>query len=236
MDMQKIDMIPRKEREDLDNSLAMFEAEHMLKRLKQCFLGQVKRAEYTKQNGVTSVTCTIPLDRHYYISYPSSTQHMMDVFEIHPQKKDEYYRFITSLKRIAKKDKIDIDVVILIEGNVVANFPSTVKAMRFARPCIKATTIIDVDPNYKPPTTEKPNHVNNTDSSQKELKGISMGGKTIYDASKDSNGTTIFKCLLVTALCIGGIALPVATEMGPLGTLICIFIGILLSIIILKNV
>lgn len=75
---------------------------------------------------------------------------------------------------------------------------------------------------------------NTTDN--KELKGISMGGKPLYDASKDSNGVTILKCLLVTALCIGGIALPVAADMGTLGTLLCIFGGLGLSILILKNV
>ena len=70
----------------------------------------------------------------------------------------------------------------------------------------------------------------------KELKGISMGGKPLYDATKDSNGVTILKCLLVTALCIGGIALPVVADMGTLGTLLCIFGGLGLSILILKNV
>lgn len=70
----------------------------------------------------------------------------------------------------------------------------------------------------------------------KELRGISMGGKSLYDATKDSNGVTILKCLLVTALCIGGIVLPVAADMGTLGTLLCIFGGLGLSILILKNV
>ena len=63
-----------------------------------------------------------------------------------------------------------------------------------------------------------------------------MGGKPLYDATKDSNGVTILKSLLVTALCIGGIILPVAADMGPLGTLLCIFGGLGLSILILKNV
>lgn len=70
----------------------------------------------------------------------------------------------------------------------------------------------------------------------KELKGISMGGKPLYDATKDSNGVTILKSILVTALCIGGIVLPVAVDMGPIGTLLCIFGGLGLSILILKNV
>ena len=75
----------------------------------------------------------------------------------------------------------------------------------------------------------------NTNES-KELKGISMGGKPLYDATKDSNGITILKCLLVTVLCIGGIALPVAADMETFGTLLCIFGGVGLSILILKNI
>ena len=63
-----------------------------------------------------------------------------------------------------------------------------------------------------------------------------MGGKPFYDATKDSNGVTIFKCLLTTILCIGGIVLPVVAEMGTLGTLLSIFGGLGLSILILKNV
>lgn len=71
---------------------------------------------------------------------------------------------------------------------------------------------------------------------EEKLKGISLSGKMLYDASKDSNGMVIFKCLLVTILCFGGIALPVIAEMEILGTLLCIFGGLGLSILILKNV
>ena len=80
-----------------------------------------------------------------------------------------------------------------------------------------------------------PNSSSKKKSNDDELKGISMGGKPLYDATKDSNGVTILKSLLVTALCIGGIVLPVAADMGPLGTLLCIFGGLGLSVLILKN-
>ncbi len=69
----------------------------------------------------------------------------------------------------------------------------------------------------------------------KDIKGISIGGKPLYDATKDSNGVTILKCMLVTALCIGGIVLPVSADMGPFETLLCIFCGVGLSILLLKN-
>lgn len=80
-----------------------------------------------------------------------------------------------------------------------------------------------------------PNSSSKKKTNEEELKGISMGGKPFYDATKDSNGVIILKCLLVTALCIGGISLPVAAEMGTLGTLLCIFGGLGLSVLILKN-
>ena len=86
--------------------------------------------------------------------------------------------------------------------------------------------------NASPTSTHKKS---NNYNESKELKGISMGGKPFYDATKDSNGVTILKSLLVTALCIGGIVLPVAADMGILGTLLCIFGAIGLSILILKN-
>ena len=75
----------------------------------------------------------------------------------------------------------------------------------------------------------------NNSNESKELKGISMGGKPLYDATKDSNAVIIFKCLLVTVLCLGGIIIPVIAEMEILGTLLCIFSGLGLSILILKN-
>ena len=85
-----------------------------------------------------------------------------------------------------------------------------------------------------PNTKNKNTYRTSTDN--KEIKGISVGGKPLYDASKDSNGVTIFKCLWVTALCVGGIVLPIAADMGLLGTLLCIFGSIGLSILILKNI
>lgn len=46
----------------------------------------------------------------------------------------------------------------------------------------------------------------------------------------------VFKCLLVTLLCIGGIIIPVVAEMGELATIISIFAGLWLSVLVLKNV
>lgn len=70
---------------------------------------------------------------------------------------------------------------------------------------------------------------------EKEIRGISFLGKQIYDATKDSDGVKILKSLAVIALCIGGIALPIALDMGDLGMCICMLAGPALSVLILKN-
>ena len=68
-----------------------------------------------------------------------------------------------------------------------------------------------------------------------EVIGISFMGKPLYDARKDSDGMKILKSLTVTALCIGGMALPIATDMGELGMLLCLAGAVGLSMLILKN-
>lgn len=86
---------------------------------------------------------------------------------------------------------------------------------------------------HKYTSTSKPSHGG---SSNEKFKGIFVGRKKIYDASKDSNGVTILKCLLVTILCVGGVILPIAAEMETLGTILCIFGSLGLSVLILKSV
>jgi len=65
--------------------------------------------------------------------------------------------------------------------------------------------------------------------------GIEMGGKQIYDATKDSNGIVILKSLLVVGLCIAGIFLPVAADMEGLAVALCPLAAVGLSVLILKN-
>lgn len=74
-----------------------------------------------------------------------------------------------------------------------------------------------------------------TNPSASSAAGISMGGKVIYDATKDSNGGSILKSLLVIGLCIAGIAIPVFASME--GFVLALFpLGAVgLSVLILKN-
>ncbi len=65
--------------------------------------------------------------------------------------------------------------------------------------------------------------------------GIFMGDKKIYDAKKDSDGMTIFKAFLVTALCIGGIVFPIWAGIGGLACGLFPLGAVALSVLILKN-
>ena len=61
------------------------------------------------------------------------------------------------------------------------------------------------------------------------------GGIVLYDARKDSDGVALLKALAVCGLCIAGMAVPVMSGMGDLGTLVWLGGCIGLSIRILKN-
>jgi len=66
-------------------------------------------------------------------------------------------------------------------------------------------------------------------------KGISFAGKPLYDATKDDVDTVLLKSILVIVFCIGGFALPVILDTGDFGTMLCLFGGVALSMLVLKN-
>lgn len=57
--------------------------------------------------------------------------------------------------------------------------------------------------------------------------------KPMYDSTKDSDALVTFKCFLTVVLCLGGIILPALADMGLIATLLCLFGGVGLSILIL---
>lgn len=51
---------------------------------------------------------------------------------------------------------------------------------------------------------------------KKNLSNGASTKKTVYNASKDSDGTAILKCIVVTAICVGTMLLPLFIEAGSL--------------------
>lgn len=243
----------------------MWAAEQKLKTIKESLFYNVKNAEYITHNGVTTVSCICDIDYRYlrtrretnsdqlrennqrFVLFrdPTLKYQSWEIFDVQPKYNNEYYQLITALKQIAAKENINIECVIYnLKSNEVYPFPTKMQTTYVSyRLGVRASTIIpsnngtqvNESSSIETQTTEPKDDLNRSSNESRNLSGISMGGKPLYDASKDSNGVTILKCFLVTALCIGGIALPVAAEMGPIGTLLCIFGGVGLSILLLKN-
>ena len=73
------------------------------------------------------------------------------------------------------------------------------------------------------------------DEEKREITGISMGGKILYDATKDSDGMVILKSFSAIAILIASLAIPVKASMEGLGVCLCMFTGIGIALAILKN-
>ena len=91
-----------------------------------------------------------------------------------------------------------------------------------------------VDMNIIEEAINEKEKLNNPDNDRR-VTGISMGGKPLYDATKDSDGMIILKTFSVVAILIAGIAIPVHYGMGQLGVLIGMFLSLGISMTILKN-
>ena len=113
-----------------------------------------------------------------------------------------------------KRDAFDafVDMKIIEEVNKAENDKKN-----------SADTTTDCSSNYK------------KDDNEREITGISMGGKLLYDATKDSDWVVAGKCFTATAIIIAGIAIPVIVGMEGPGVIICIFGGLGLALSVLKN-
>lgn len=148
------------------------EAQRTLETIKKLLLNKVQNAEYVKQNGVTSVSCTCDINYRYLRkrSYnngdqlrenqkksflfrdPNLVYRTWDVFDVEPKYASEYNNFMAALKELASKENITIEPILLNGKNGAYPFPSTQdRIFGYTQLCVKATTIIAVDPNYKPP-------------------------------------------------------------------------------------
>lgn len=103
-----------------------------------------------------------------------------------------------------KRDAFDafVDMKIIEEVNKAENDKKN-----------SADNTIDYSSNYK------------KDNNERKITGISMGGKPLYDATKDSDWVVAGKCFFATGIIIAGIAIPVIVGMEGPGVIICIFGG-----------
>ena len=97
----------------------------------------------------------------------------------------------------------------------------------------KAVENIDKEKVNSNINSQNINSNNNTE--EESLKGISMGGKVLYDATKDSDGIIALKCFGATAILIAGFVFPISVGVGKLGMILSIFSSIGVAMLLLKN-
>ena len=221
----------RQENAERERSSVMWEAQRTLDTIKKLLLNKVQNAEYVKQNGVTSVSCTCDINHRYLRkrSYnngdqlrenqkksflfrdPNLVYRTWDVFDVEPKYVSEYNNFMAALKEFASKENITIEPILLNGKNGVYAFPSTQdRIFGYTQLCVRATTIIATDPAYSSTNIQanQGSHV----KSPTETKTPQTS-----QTAQDDNTKTILKSLLVVGLCVGAFAICLTGEIGKLG-------------------
>ena len=232
------------ENAERERSSAMWEAKRTLETIKELLLHKVQNAEYVKQNGVTSVSCTCDINHRYLRkrSYnngdqlrenqkksflfrdPNLIYRTWDVFDVQPEYVSQYNSFMSALREIAAKENITIEPVLLNGKNGVYPFPSTQdRIFGYTQLCVRATTIIAVDPNYKPPSTE----------TQSQAPKATETKTT--QTKQDDNATTIVKSVLCVAVCLIAFAICLSGGIGKLGMALIMIGAAVLGYFIMKK-
>lgn len=234
----------RQENAERERSSAMWEAKRTLDTIKELLLHKVQNAEYVKQNGVTSVSCTCDINQRYLRkrSYnngdqlrenqkksflfrdPNLIYRTWDVFDVEPKYISEYNNFMSALKELASKENITIEPILLNGKNGVYAFPSTQdRIFGYTQLCVRATTIIAVDPNYKETHTESQPPKTTT----AEVKSTQV--------KQDDNATTIVKSVLCVAVCLIAFAICLSGGIGKLGMALIMIGAAILGYFIMKK-
>ena len=234
----------RQENSERERSSAMWEAQRTLDIIKKLLLNKVQNAEYVKQNGITSVSCTCDIDHRYLRkrSYnngdqlrenqkksflfrdPNLVYRTWDVFDVEPKYASEYNNFMAALRELASKENITIEPILLNGKNGVYPFPSTQdRIFGYTQLCVRATTIIAVDPNYKETHTES------------QTPKTSTAEAKTTQAKQDDNATTIVKSVLCVGVCILGFAICLSADIGKLGMALVMIGAAILGYFIMKK-
>lgn len=217
--------IVRQENAERERSFAMWEAKRTLETIKKILLQKVQNAEYTKKNGVTSVSCLCNIDHRYLrkksydngeqlrqdrkksfiLRDPNLIYRTWDVFDVEPKYSSEYNSFMSALREIASKENISIETVINNGKNEIYKFPSTTERIYgYAQLCVRATTIIATDPNHKQSEELQANESTSVESMP-------------FQAKQEDNESTITKSFLCIALCVLAFIICIIADMGKFG-------------------
>lgn len=212
----------KKENADRLNNAMRYDAERTLREIKNALLYKAKNAEYTTENGVTSLTCFCQMphrfmrtrredngdqlrqnQKNFFLFRDPKLIYMTwNNYEIEPKYSTEYRQYISALKELAAKENIDVEsVVYSSKENKYVTFPSRVRndySFGWSL-CVKATTIISGN-------TEKTNRQRENPTTYTPVQEITQSKNQSDTQQKEpeSNGTTIIKSILCVGVCVLG--------------------------------
>ena len=232
-----------KENEEREKSSAMWDAKRTMEKIKKLLIYKVQNAEYEKHNEITSVSCTCDIHQYYLKSewYDNSSQLKQNketfflfrdpnlvyksgyYYDIKSDYRREYNLFISALNELATKEKITIETVLVNKGKVLP-FPNRLDSLSgYVQLCIKATTIIKIDPNYTPSTPEAQTQTTKTSDVNSK------------NTQKNDNATTIAKSLLCVLVCIIAFAICLTGEIGKFGMALVLIGAVILGYFIINK-
>lgn len=218
---------------------AMAEAKSVLYKIKKKLIQNAQNAQYLTQNGVTTVSCVDSIPQHFLRRRHSDNNEQIIInqktsflmrdrhliyrswvsFDVEPQYSSEFSLFMTTLKKVAKQENINIDCVIHdMRENTVYPFPTDItNAFGVYALSVKAsinicdeTTNLNTDDNSNtnPPIKTQPIE---TIYVEKEETYKDLSNKN------ESDGDILLKSIIVIILCVIAFAICIAGDFGKLG-------------------
>lgn len=235
--------VVKKENEEKKTNYVLETAKYDLSKIKSKLIENAKNAQYTIENGVTTVTClyedyykinrymrTSRLDNGNEIAQnqkkfallrdPNLVYCVWKNFQIEPKYSDEYFQYSTTLKRVAAEENIQIEFVVHnSKTNEIYPFPSKIRDnynMTYCQLCVRASTVISGSSSNggtQVKTVESPKMKQPT----KSYTAPQTQQSTTNNSSKRSDGEVLLRSIIVIALCIVAFAICLAGGVGKLG-------------------
>lgn len=203
---------------------AKAEAQKAFGNIKYRLLESARNAQTEIIDGVTSVYCFYEIPSIYMKSYrvdnndelrkdakklihdPLLRYHVWYHYDVSPTYCTEYFAYISVLKELAKAENISIKPVIYNKRvKQMASFPTVLKdafSWEFdSRLCVRATSAISVDENYKPERSTTPQIIAVQDITPKQ--DITPNEEQFLEQQKKDDSNKIFMYLFILIVVIG---------------------------------
>ncbi len=235
---------------DAKKNDAMYaEAKLTLRDIKCALIYNAKAAKYIVSDGIKMVYCFCSISQRFmqkkrsdnanelkqnnqtfFLFRNPNLQYMTwNNYEIVPEYREEFKKFLTALKQLAAKEKIEVECVVYNgRDNKYVPFPSKSRndySYGWTL-CVRATAKVGVASTDTVSTT----------STNQTIKSPQLYSDNNNEQSETpSNASVIAKSLLVIGLCVGALVLSISADLGKLGIGLCLIGAAIVGYHILKG-